>query len=85
MKPMKAKTEILNALKEEIARETGMSVSQVDDDASFHSLGLDSISAIVVLDELERRLRIEMNPMFFWDYPTVRLLADHINSLNHHG
>ena len=85
MKPMKAKIEILNALKEEIARETGMAVSHVDDDASFHSLGLDSISAIVVLDELEKRLSIEMNPMLFWDYPTIRLLADHINSLNDHG
>ena len=81
---MKTKTEILNALKEEIARETGRPVTQIDDNASFHSLGLDSISAIVVLDEMEKRSGINMNPMFFWDYPTVNLLADHINSLTDH-
>ncbi|HEY9488595.1 MAG TPA: acyl carrier protein, partial [Chryseosolibacter sp.] len=78
------KQEILNTLKEEIARETGIPVTQVDEDASFYSLGLDSISAVFVLDEVERKLKIEMNPMFFWDYPTVRLLADHLSSLNHH-
>ena len=78
------KQEILNTLKEEIARETGIPVTQVDEDASFYSLGLDSISAVFVLDEVERKLKIEMNPMFFWDHPTVRLLADHLSSLNHH-
>jgi len=78
------KQEILNTLKEEIAREAGIPVTQIDEDASFYSLGLDSISAVFVLDEVEKRLNIEMNPMFFWDYPTVRLLAEHISSLNHH-
>lgn len=78
------KQEILNTLKEEIAREAGVPVAGIDEEASFYSLGLDSISAIFVLDEVEKRLNIEMNPMFFWDYPTVRLLADHISSLDHH-
>jgi len=78
---MKNRTEILNALKEEIAKETGAPVSTIDDDASFYSLGLDSISSVFVLDELEKKLKVEMNPMFFWDYPTVRLLAEHLTSL----
>ena len=78
---MKNRTEILNTLKEEIAKETGAAVSAIDDDASFYSLGLDSISSVFVLDELEKKLNVEMNPMFFWDYPTVRLLAEHITSL----
>jgi acyl carrier protein len=78
---MKNRSEILNTLKEEIAKETGLSVSTIDDDASFYSLGLDSISSVYVLDELEKRLKVEMNPMFFWDYPTLRLLAEHITSL----
>lgn len=74
----------MNALKEEIARETGLPVSQIEEDASFHSLGLDSISSVFILDVLEKKLEIEMNPMFFWDYPTVRLLAEHIISLRNH-
>jgi len=81
---MKTKTEILNALKEEIARETGLPVSNIGEDASFYSLGLDSISSVFVLDELEKKLGIELNPVLFWDYPTVRLLADHITSMRTH-
>ena len=71
----------MNALKQEIAKETGEPVSAIADDATFHSLGLDSISSVFILDKLEKELSIEMNPMFFWDYPTVGLLADHITSL----
>ena len=81
---MKNRSDILNTLKEEIAKETGLSVSTIDDEASFYSLGLDSISSVFVLDELEKKLDVEMNPMFFWDYPTVRLLADYITSLSNH-
>jgi polyketide synthase PksN len=81
---MKIRTEILNALKDEISRETGVPISEIDDDASFSSLGLDSISSVFILDELEKKLKIEMNPMFFWDFPTVGLLADHIISLSNH-
>ena len=81
---MKDRHDILSTLKEEIAKETGLSVSTIDDDASFYSLGLDSISSVFVLDELEKKLNVEMNPMFFWDYPTVRLLAEHITSLSNH-
>ena len=77
--------EILNALKAEIAKETGLAPSGIDEHAPFYTLGLDSISSVFILDELEKTLGIEMNPMFFWDYPTVSLLADHITTLRKHG
>lgn len=81
---MKINQDILSALKEEIAKEAGVAVSNVDTDATFSSLGLDSISSIFVMNELELKLGIEMNPMFFWDYPTVSKLAEHITSLTTH-
>ena len=81
---MKSRTGILNVLKEHIAKETGLPVSDIGDDASFYSLGLDSISAVYILDRLEKTLKVEMNPLFFWDYPTVGLLADHLTSLMNH-
>lgn len=81
---MISRFEILNALKAEIARETGLAISGIDENASFYALGLDSISSVFILDELEKTLKIEMNPMFFWDYPTVNLLADHITTLRTH-
>ena len=75
------KPEILARLKEEIARETGLSIPEIDDSATFYSLGLDSINSVFILDKLERQFKVEMNPLFFWDYPTVELLTDHLTSL----
>lgn len=73
--------DILLLLKTEIARETGIPVTDIADSASFFDLGLNSISAVFILDVLEKKLGIEMNPLFFWDYPTVELLAGHIVTL----
>ncbi|MGC1242048.1 MAG: acyl carrier protein [Chryseosolibacter sp.] len=73
--------DILQLLKTEIARETGVPVSEIADSATFFDLGLNSISAVFILDILEKKLNIEMNPLFFWDYPTVELLAGYITTL----
>jgi acyl carrier protein len=78
---MKTRTEILQLLKEEISSETGIPALEIVDSASFFELGLNSISAVFILDVLERKLKVEMNPLFFWDYPTVELLADYITTL----
>jgi acyl carrier protein len=78
---MKTGTEILQLLKEEISSETGIPASEIADSASFFELGLNSISAVFILDVLEKKLKVEMNPLFFWDYPTVELLADYITTL----
>ena len=79
---MKNRTDILEALKEVIAGETGLPVSEIADDASFYSLGLDSISCVYVLDVLEKRLKLDMDPTVFWDHPTVSLLAGHLTALS---
>lgn len=78
---MKTKAEILQLLKAELAAETGIPVSEIDETASFFDLGLNSISAVYMLDVLEKKLSIEMNPLFFWDYPTVDVFADYLSSL----
>ena len=78
---MKTKTEILQLLKEEIASESGIPASEISDTASFFELGLNSISAVFILDVLEKKLKVDMNPLFFWDYPTVELLADYLTTL----
>jgi acyl carrier protein len=75
------KTAILSRLKAEITKETGLTTEKISDSATFASLGLDSISSVVILDELEKHLKLELNPMVFWDYPTVELLAEHLTSL----
>ena len=78
---MISRDDIVRALKMEIAAETGVSFDDIDDNASFGSLGLNSISSVFILDKLEKQLNVDMNPLFFWDYPTIRLLADYVSSL----
>jgi acyl carrier protein len=78
---MRTKLEILQLLKAEIASETGIPAVEISDSASFFDLGLNSISAVFILDVLEKELKIEMSPLFLWDYPTIELLADYLTSL----
>ena len=68
-------------LKGEISAETGILLEEIDESATFFDLGLNSISAVFVLDVLEKKLNVEMNPLFFWDYPTLELLADYLSTL----
>ncbi len=81
---MKTKSEVMSIIKEAIAQEQGLSPDEIDDGASFFSLGLDSIKAVFILDVLEKKLGIEMSPLFFWDHPTIALLAEHLTSLYKH-
>ena len=81
---MTTKAHILQTLKQEISRETGLYLEEIADDASFFSLGLNSISAVYILDALERKLKVPMNPMLFWDYPTVSLFAEHLAAEANH-
>jgi acyl carrier protein len=76
-----SRDQLIHLLKEEISKETGLSYDEIKDAAPFYSLQLDSISCVFVLDEISKKIDIELNPLFFWDYPTVELLADHILSL----
>jgi acyl carrier protein len=75
------KEEILALLKAEVSRETGLLLSEIGDHEEFYSMGLDSIRSVYILDRLEKKLKIELNPIFFWDYPTLDLLSGHLATL----
>lgn len=62
--------EVLNFLKKEIAQETKFPIEKIDGNMSFHDLGLDSLSAILILHNIEKEFGIDLNPIHFWDYPT---------------
>lgn len=68
---MSTQEEILVLLKEIISSETGISIDEIKDSDSFFNLGLDSVSCIFLMDKLEKSLHIELNPIHFWDYPTL--------------
>lgn len=68
--------ELLTLLKSIIAEETGIDVKDMADTDTFFNLGLDSVSCIYLLDKVEKKLALELNPIHFWDYPALDSYAD---------
>lgn len=68
---MTTQSEIIDLIKKLISSETGISIEEINETDSFFNLGLDSVSCIFLMDKLEKQLHIELNPIHFWDYPTL--------------
>jgi acyl carrier protein len=73
-------SEIIDILRSEIARETGLPPEEISNDVEFFELGLDSISCIYVLDRFEKKISIELNPLHFFDYPTITKLSEFLST-----
>jgi acyl carrier protein len=52
--------------------------SKVDVKVPFDRYGLDSSVAISLTNELEEWLKIELDPMLLYDYPTIDALVRHL-------
>ena len=68
--------ELLLFIKTEIAAETDCAIEQISETDTFHSFGLDSLSSITILNKLEDEFNLDLNPIYFWDYPTLGAFAD---------
>ncbi len=68
---MTTREETIAILKKLISDETGISNDEIKETDTFFNLGLDSVSCIFLMDKLEKNLQIELNPIHFWDYPTI--------------
>jgi len=77
--------EIIAFLQKEIAKETNIDVKEINPDEHMGAFGLDSINSVYVLDKLEKFLKIDLNPLLFWDYPTVKSLSQHLHEKITHG
>lgn len=54
-----------------VADALGASVADINPDDEFMSLGLDSMHAIFLIDEIEKHFNLEINPHSFWQFPTI--------------
>ncbi len=73
--------DVVTFVKESVARETKLTPDQVDVHQYLGVYGLDSINSVHVLVELEKFLQVELNPLVFWDYPTIMSLSKHLHQL----
>jgi acyl carrier protein len=62
-----------------IAKEQQVAVSQIDSEAPFAELGLDSMSAVTLSGDLGTALNIELPPTLFWDCPNIVALARYLS------
>ncbi|MGE0773202.1 MAG: acyl carrier protein [Cyclobacteriaceae bacterium] len=72
------KAEIVKRFREIIASELRIDEREIRDDELFLSIGLDSVSCIVVLEQLEKEIGRELSPVLFWDHPTIDQFAQYL-------
>src|SRR6478736_4472092 len=72
------KQEISTFCVDQLAEILRLPKEQVDVNAKFTRLGLDSAMTVYLLMELEDRLDLELSPETFYDHPTVDALSAHI-------
>jgi acyl carrier protein len=77
--------QIQKILMAEIAQETKQNITDHDVNTEFVNLGLDSLSCIYVIYQVEKKLDRELNPSIFWDYPTIRTLSEHLHQTQGNG
>lgn len=75
-----SQSEIIEFIKKRIAEEQGLPITEVEIDVEFINLGLDSVSAVFILEDIEKFLEIEINPISLWDYPTIESFSKFITN-----
>lgn len=78
---LKSESELIQLVSGMVAEETQLELEQITPDKHWASFGLDSINSIYLLEKLENELGIDLNPLMFFDYPTIRTFSAHILTL----
>ena len=55
-----------------------LTLNAIDEDESFQTYGLNSVSAMQLTARLEQELRQEVPPQWLIDFPTIRTLSQHL-------
>nr|QZS37281.1 non-reducing polyketide synthase [Talaromyces sp.] len=54
-----------------IAKEAALEISELEDDASFSHLGIDSLMSLVISEKFRTELDVKVGGSLFLDYPTI--------------
>lgn len=71
------KTQLIQA----IATEMGLAPDEIKETDTFFNLGMDSVSCIFVMERLENTLKLELNAIYFWDYPDIKSFSEFLTTL----
>ncbi|MBK7427952.1 MAG: KR domain-containing protein [Saprospiraceae bacterium] len=65
-----------------ISEATQIQISEINEDESFSSLGLDSISALDIVGQLEKEYQFTLNPTLLYEYDSISRLSEYFSNLN---
>jgi acyl carrier protein len=68
---MADKSDIANYLRQLIAKELNIELATIRDESTFHELGLDSVNSLFLLDEIEGKYTIYIDPLSLFDNPSL--------------
>lgn len=76
----RTKEEIISFLTERIAEYQGVGPEEINITEEFRSQRLDSMDAALLVYELEKFTGKDINPIEFWNHPTIEEFAEFITT-----
>jgi len=76
-----AVADIRNACIDSLAAILQVAKHKIDTRVAFDRLGLDSVMAVSLLVDLERRFAVELSPDAVFEYQTVEALCEYIRAV----
>ncbi len=70
--------ELSNFIRNKIAVELGIPEEEIDLTIEFINFGMDSVNSIFILQHIEKFIGTDLNPLLFWDYPTIESFSRYI-------
>ncbi len=74
-----SKLSITQWMVEWIAREMGLLIEEVDTVKSLLNYSLSSVTAMMLVGDLEEWLGLVLPPTLVWDYPSIGAIADYLS------
>jgi acyl carrier protein len=76
--PARSKDSIIGWLVQWIARELGLPPVEIETDKSLLNYSLSSVTAMMLVGDLEEWLGLTLPPTLVWDYPSIDSIADYL-------
>jgi acyl carrier protein len=76
------KEAILDVLKNEIGRVVQREADMIDDDEKLLEIGVSSIQAIKIINQVKKRLNVDINPVVIFEYNRIDRLAEYLVTLS---
>ncbi|MCL2841164.1 MAG: acyl carrier protein [Defluviitaleaceae bacterium] len=74
------KQELISYIKEELGIILEMDSSSIDEYENFLKLGLSSLQSLKIVNRLQNKLDIEINPIAMFEYKSIDTFAEYLSN-----